>query len=252
MSYTDFYLSRKAAKRTGFGRRVWMLKLPRLATNPSTGESLLGTLVEEVDRFLGTNYPVPGHLTTPQLFLRKLIELRDQLAIPLDVDIVQRDQVSGATLSFNKNTNLDLEVLGNFPGVPIKLDLSFDRESSTALDIHLGDGAIVEYIPTDFLSRLARFVEGDDREVDPNVAVDIDDHLIVDMIVLARQYQLTFKQSKSLSLGFDVEADLINQEHGGKIMVTQDSQEQFHIDINGDQDYLIGFKTIDWDDLDWD
>ena len=60
MSYHEYYLSRKVAYAAGFGKKIWLLKLPRVANSP-TGRDLLGSVVEDKGEGIsdGPEYPVP-------------------------------------------------------------------------------------------------------------------------------------------------------------------------------------------------
>lgn len=251
MSYKDFYLSRKIASSTGFGNRIWMLKLPRLADNVSSGRNLLGSLVEERDIFLGTSYPLPYPMTTPEIFLIRLNQLRNQLNFTATDEFIFKQEVSGTTISLSRNVNLNTEGSGTFPGVPFTLGLSVDLESITNVDIVLAQGAEIHFIPTEFMSRLARYFKGDDEKAF-NLGVNVADQLFVDLIVLAKNYSLIYKQSKTFAPSFEAEISDANAKLGGKLNLTKKTDYSFEVKLMNDQNYLIGFKTIDWDDLDWD
>lgn len=253
MSYAEYYLARKISGDTGLGRKVWLLKLPREAGNVSSGENLLGSLVQEVDRFLGVDYPLPFHLTTPQLFFDKLEELAKELKLEKvvkDDRLAEEQKVAGVSVALTRGNGLEVDATGNFPGLPVKASLNVDFESTHRLTLSFGAGSVIRWIPTDYLMRLSRHFKGDDRKVDPSLAVSISDNLIVDMVVIAKNYTLDFQQKSKLDAGFDAEANLANAELGGKFKFSRTSDSSFRAQVLDGVDYVVGLKTIDWDDLD--
>jgi CRISPR/Cas system-associated endoribonuclease Cas2 len=108
------------------------------------------------------------------------------------------------------------------------------------------------YIPTEYMSRLAKYYHGDAQIAFPRIACDISDNLFVDLIVLVKSYSLKYVQESVFLGSLDAEIEIINKELKPKISITKNTNNTITIDYNGDSEYMIGMKTIDWDDLDWD
>lgn len=252
MGYTEYYLSSKVAEHAAFGRKMWFLRAPRSADHPS-GDTLLGSLVEEKTEFWSwSNYPVPYHLTTPQLFLTALEGHRKDLGIPDGADIIITEDLVEVSFTLNRSTGLDLAASASVPAVPAKLSLGVDFSKTHSIKFSLSDeGSRIRYIPTDYLARIARHLDGDAQKIDPHIAVEIDDNLIVDMILLAKSYRVTFNMERELSPFFEGEAEAANSKFKGKIKAEKENEHSFIIEVKSDSDHLIGFKTIDWDDI-WD
>jgi hypothetical protein len=64
--------------------------------------------------------------------------------------------------------------------------------------------------------------------------------------------RLIYKQSKTFAPSFEAEISDANAKLGGKLNLTKKTDYSFEVKLMNEQNYLIGFKTIDWDDLDWD
>ena len=239
MSYSDFYLARKVASRVGLGRKIWFLKVPRDANVSAAGRDLLGSVVEEKNVFLGKDYPIPFHLTEPKLLLDKLAHNKSDVGLG-DVTLTKKESTAGVQLTFNKESGLDFEATASLPGVPFKIDLNLDYGRVYKVELSFGDGSEIEYIPTDFLSRLARYYDGDDSKVDPNLAIDISDNLIVDQIVIAKDYSLSLHSDRKFETGLEVGVEAVNENLGGKIKASINSEYSLKIDVTDGKEYLVG------------
>lgn len=245
-NYNEFYLSRRIAKAAGVGKRMWLLKLPRQLS--VGGASLLGTVVEELGRGpFEVNYPAPYHYMAPQLVLKQLEAKRAQLHLPAG-DVFHTDKLANAAFTLTRGTDLKIEAGSNIPGVPVSGTLGVDYSATTSVVYTLGEDTRVEYIATGDLSKLAKLLGGDSRKLDPSSPVDIDDNLIVDQLLIARNYKVSYKQSSKITANLQAEVEEIGE---GKLTLTHKSDYSFELSFQGDTDYVIGFKTIDWDDLDW-
>jgi len=243
--YNEYYLSDTIAEGAGLGKRMWLLKAPHRAMIGDTG--FLGAVVEEICPFAPwqKNYPVPYHLTTPQLILHSLESRKDDLKI--SHDLVQKKQLAGASFSLTKSTGLSVEASSNVPGMPVSGSLSIDYSNTVKMTYSLEDGGREEYLRTGDLVRLAEAVDGDSDLIDTHDPTDIDDALIVDAVLLAKKYSVTFHQEKKIKANLEIEVENYGK---GKVTFTRLSDYSFKLTFSGDQDYMIGFKTIDWDDLD--
>ena len=249
MGYDEFYLSKKISNNATIGKKVWLLKTPRVCDLPS-GDSLLGSLVEEVEKWFEPDYPVPYHLTTPKLFLNAIEKYRNKLHIPDTANLVIDEDMANISFVLDRSNGISVETAVSLPGVPAKLGLGLDYSKVVSLKFTLGqNGSLIKYIPTDYLVRLSRQFKGKAEKIDSSVAVNIYANLIVDMIVVAKNYTIEFKMSNELAPYFSAEATAASV--SGKISVKQKDSYSFAVDIKGDESYLIGIKTVDWDDL-WD
>ena len=254
MSYTDLYFARKVSNLIGFGRKLWMFKLPRVATGPS-GTILLGSLVEEVDRpllaFERVEYPLPFSLTTPKIMLNRLEEVRSRINLSPSEPLVLSQTLASGTISATAGRDLDVEAGSNFLGIPISLSFGISNAKMAEIKISLNAGAEIQYIPTDYMTRFSSLFGGKDDVAFPNVAVDIDDHLFVDLILLAKDYSVTYKYSEEIGANIDAEIKEVNQQFGSKVQFQKTTDFSIEVKVKDDSPYVLAFKTIDWDDLDF-
>jgi hypothetical protein len=236
----------------GLGTQVWLLKIPRTAASPG-GRSLLGSLVEKInDSFLGlfgSDYPAPWPMSDVGLILNKI----QQLSSPLGLDptkIIDSDQLAGISVLLDHSSGLDLNAAGTIPGVPVNLSLAVDYTSTSSVTLSFGAGSRIEYIPTDYLSRLCKHFKGDSKAAFPSVAVSIPSNFIVDVVVIGTNYAIEFTQKTALSASFAAQATAATSNAGGKFAVTQTDNSKFKVTVTDGVDYLVGLQTIAWDQLD--
>jgi hypothetical protein len=252
MSYDEYYLSRKISDNTGLGSKVWMLKLPHWAQDPA-GRALLGSLVEERSPFLRASYPVPVQYASARIFLEKLKaigQVRPDLGLPAAEDLIDVDHVAGVTIGIDSSSGLSLSATGTIPGVPFKPSLSVDWKATTHISVSFGEGSTIEHIRTGYLNLISQYYHGDARAAFPSVTVSVPDNRIVDMVVIGKNYSVEYTQSSNLNAGFDAEATAAVAAFGGKLQVTRTSETKFKITVADGVEYLMGLKTISWDDLD--
>lgn len=243
MPASDYYWSRHLID--GFGR-MWFLIAPQEADSNGGGASLLGSVVNEVHREpFGNNFPVPEHLTTPQLILKTL--QKHQTAIGLaGQELVQEVRYSSLNISVEKKDSLKAGV-GNFPGLPISF--SIDYSKMVSVSIQFGANTRKRFIPPGFLGKLKAFFDDDDTRIDPSGIIDRE--TIVHQILLADQYSITFESE--LVFGNEVEAaiETANSLNAGKINFGLDlsTRKKLSVTVNDGREYLIAIKDIDWDDF---
>lgn len=249
MPYEDLYFARRIADIAGLGRRFWMLKLPRRAEIPSES-ILLGSLVEQIDRPLGVSYPLPFSLTTPQILLKRMSEERHRINLPTGDPFVISQTVVNAVITATAGTNLDVGVEASFPGIPISVGVGISNSNLAEVSIVLNEGAEIQYIPTDYINRFAKLYNGKDSEAFPQVAIDVADHLFVDIAILAKNYSVEYAYQENLSERAEAKIQVLNAQLGPRLECKKSSSYSISVTVKDNYPYLLGFKTIDWDDLD--
>ena len=249
------YLNKDLPSNAGLGTKVWILKLPHRASDPN-GLSLLGSLVPKQIQFFGYDYPDPWSMTNPGLFLNEILALNAH-GDPNFAGFVNPTGaptgLPGFSLTWGKQSGLDLSATGTIPGIPFSLSLGLDLSSTTSVTLSVGGaGSLVNRydLETDYLNRLSKKYQNDASAAFPAVAVSIPDNYIVDVVVTARNYSLVYALGSSLSASFSAQAAQITSGFGGKLSVTQTSSTTFKVDINDNIDYVIGLQVIQWDSLD--
>jgi hypothetical protein len=157
--------------------------------------------------------------------------------------------LAGMSVGLDSNSGLSLSANGNFPGLPFALDLGVDLSSTSSVILSFGDGSRLSYIPTDYLSDLSKNFNGDSKLAFPSVSVSVPDNLIVDQVVIAKNYSLQFVQKNSLSPSFAANANAAVVSYGGKVAVTQSDAVTFKVAVTDGVEYLVGLQTIKWDQL---
>jgi hypothetical protein len=251
MSSSSYYWSHNLI--SGFGK-MWFLIAPQKAISSGGGESLLGSVVNEVNGSLlpsgggvfGKDFPEPIHLTTPQLILNAIKQNRKAMGIPDQDEIVQEVDYSALSISVDKRNILKASA-GGFPSLPVSLGIDYSRAAK--ITINFGAGTRRRYIPTGYLSLLKKFVKGDDSKIASHI--NIDKETIVHQILLSRNYTVTFESTQAFQTGFDAAIAQANIDNAGKISFKLDktTRKQVSVNINDGNEYLIALKDIDWDDF---
>ena len=212
------------------------------------GRALLGSLVQNVDDGPFTlDYPAPYSLSDIGLVLNQIKALGGPLGIPSPVNT---DVLAGFSLSLNASSGLSLAGNGNVPGVPINLNLDVDYSETSSALLSFGPGSQLEYIPTDYLSRLSKYFGGDPKKAFPNVAVSIPNNRIVDVVVIGVNFAYEFTQKSSINASFAAQAAAATVTAGGKFAVTATGANSFKVALTDGVEYLVGLQTINWDNLD--
>jgi hypothetical protein len=251
MSSSDYYWTRHLIQ--GFGR-MWFLIVPQEADSVGGGESLLGSVVNEIGGSLfpggggifGKDYPEPHHLTTPRLILKTIEAHRQDLGIADGELIVQEVQYPGLSISVDKRRVLKAGV-GGFPSLPAALSVDYSRMIN--ISVEFGANTRKKYIPTGYLSSLKHFLNGDDRKIATNI--NIDKETIIHQILLTDEYSVTFESTSAFDTNFEAALEQVNRLSGGKISFDLDisTKRRVVVKVEGDRDYLIALKDIDWDDF---
>lgn len=249
MPASNYYWSRQLIQ--GFGK-MWFLIVPQEANVSGGGESLLGSVVNEIGGSLfpssggifGQDYPEPHHLTTPRLILKAIEAHRLDLSIGKDEPIVQEINFSGLSISANRRKTLKAGV-GGFPSLPTALSIDYSRMVN--ISIEFGANTRKRYIPTGYFSSLKNFLDGDDREI--STSVNIDKETIINQILLTDEYSVTFESESKFDTNFEAAIEQVHLLSSGKITYVFENTKRVTVKVQDGQDYLIAMKNIDWDDF---
>jgi len=252
MPSSDYYWARHLIR--GFGK-MWFLTVPQEADDPHGGESLLGSVVNELrgrilgsSGLIGKDFPEPSHLTIPQLLLKKIDQHRRDLGIPNQEPIVQTINFPNLSINVEKKNTLKIDT-GKFPGIPISPSIDYSR--MTNVTVEFGKNTRRKYIPTDYLGRLKKFFDGDDTKIDPGSSISIDKETIVHQILLTDEYSVTFESVEEFDSRFEASIIQSNRINDGKIKFELDqfTKKRVVVKIDDGKTYLIALKDIDWDDF---
>lgn len=253
MSSSNYYWARQLIQ--GFGK-MWFLIVPQEANSPGGGESLLGSVVNEIGGSLfpstggivGKDYPEPQHLTTPQLILKTIKAHRQDLRIADSELLVQEINYSGLSISVDKRHTLKASV-GGFPSLPVPLSVDYSRMVS--ISVEFGANTRQKYVPIGYLSNLKTFYGGDATKIPGSEGVNIAKETIIQQMLLTNEYSVTFESSASFDASFEVALNQMSALSSGRITASFGNQnrKRVSVKIEGDRDYLIALKNIDWDDF---
>ncbi len=251
MSSSSYYWSHNLIQ--GFGK-MWFLIVPQKAQSSGGGESLLGSVVNEVNGSLfpasggifGKDFPEPIHLTTPQLILDAIEKNRKAIGIPDQDKIVQEIDYSSLSITVDKNNVLKAGV-GGFPSLPVSFGIDYSRAAK--ITVNFGANTRRKYIPTGYLSLLKQFVDGDDRKIASHI--NIDKETIVHQILLTDEYTVTFESTVAFNSTFEASITQANIVNAGKITFALDkaTKKRVSVHVKDGNEYLIALKDVDWDDF---
>jgi hypothetical protein len=252
MSSSDYYWAQHLIK--GFGK-MWFLKIPQEADQSGGGESLLGSVVNELrgrllspDGLIGKDFPEPNHLSTPLLLLKSIEAHRKDLGMADGELLVQAIDYSRQSTEVSKKNTLKIGI-GDFPGIPASFSVDYSR--AARIIVTFGSNTRLKYIPTDYLGRLKKFFKGDDRKVDPASSISIDKETIIHQILLTDEYSIAFESVEEFDDRVDALVQQANLTNTGKIKFELDQTTRKRIVANVDdgKEYLVALKSIDWDDF---
>jgi hypothetical protein len=252
MPSSDYYWAQHLIK--GFGR-MWFLKVPQEADSSGGGESLLGSVVNELrggifssTGLIGKDFPEPNHLSTPQLLLKSIEKHRKDLGIAEGELLVHAIDYSKQSTEVEKKNTLQIGT-GRFPGIPASFSIDYSRMAR--ITVTFGSNTRLKYIPPDHLGRLKKFFKGDDTKVDPKASISIDKETIIHQILLTDEYSITFESVEEFDSRVEASIDQANLTNAGKIKfeLDQTTRKRIVVKIDDGKDYLVALKDIDWDDF---
>jgi hypothetical protein len=246
MGVASYYLAKQLID--GFGK-MYFRKVFVEATSAS-GEPLLGSVVKETYDWSNVAFfPEPFQLTTPRLILTAIDARREALFIPPG-PIVLVDSLAAYTGSITIDSKVSFQAgIDSLPNIPVTAGVTVDYGKMKSFTFDLGPNAQLKYVPTDYMSRLYRFVGGDSKLIDPHVAVRIDKNLIVDAVLIAKNFEYVFESSENLGADLKAKIDQANAQVGVEVSLTMVDETKIAAQIKDGKDYLIAFKTIEWHDL---
>lgn len=251
MPVQDYYLSRKAIPRFG---KLYFLKVLQEAESEGGGRSLLGSVVQELREGLfglGQHYPVPLHMSKPGI-VREAIE-KNKRHLDLDasdpVVLVQKLAPVQQSVVIKRKDSFGAGA-GPFPSLPAHFGLDIDYSLMRHVTLAFGKNTQFEYIPLGYFGRLYQYLDGDDRNVDRSGVIE--DNNIVDSILLAREFHVTFESEKDFGADFEAKLKAFNNIPGvgAKVAYAKQAKRKIVAKVRGKQYYLVALGVSDWDDFD--
>jgi hypothetical protein len=229
----------------GYGD-LYFLKFLQDAASSGGGENLLGSVVQRVKTGIfgwGHGFPVPMLMTTAQSFLK---------AIPGDSNVKEivfaaSKQVAAIDSSGSAGLNV-----GPFPSVPVTLGVDLDWNKAVQVNLTVGGGSLLHYIPRGYSAQLYRSVAGDDKHVD--VTGIVGSNFVVETVLLSKTFSVEFVSSESFDADFQAKLDAINAipNVGGKLKLNDATKKSVTAEIDGTHSYLVALGVARWSDFDLD
>lgn len=251
MPVQDYYFSRKAVPRFG---KLYFLKVLQEADSKGGGRSLLGSVVQESREGLfglGQHYPIPLHMSKPGIVRDAIEKNKKQLGLDVSDRIVLSQKLAAIqqSLVIRRKESFGVGV-GPFPSLPANFGLDIDYSLMHQVTLAFGKNTQFEYIPLGYFARLYQYVDGDDRKVDRSGAIE--DNNIVDSILLAKEFHVTFESEKDFDGDFEAKLKAFNNIPGvgGKVAYAKQTKRKIRAKVSGNQYYLVALGVSDWDDFD--
>jgi len=248
MAITDYYFSRKRVPSYG---NMFFLKVLQEADDPGGGESLLGTLAEEEHGgwffFRHSWYPVPRHMSQPSIIRIQLENRRQELGIEGDVALEMGLAAGSERITVKKGASFEGSA-ASFPSVPAEFGVHVDYSRMAKAVLTLGSGSKVKYIPYDYIARLHKAVDGDDKKIlDTGL---IGDNNIIDSILLARKFTMSFESESDFDAEFWAKAEAISGGPQARVEYSKVSEREVLATVDSAQEYLVALSERNWDDFD--
>lgn len=252
MPSSDYYWAQHLIQ--GFGK-MWFLKIPQEADSSGGGESLLGSVVNELrggllsfTGLIGKDFPEPTPLSTPQLLLKSIDAHRKDLSIADEELLVQAISYSNQSTEVEKKNTLKIGT-GDFSGIPASFSIDYSRMAK--ITVTFGGNTRLKSISTDHLGRLKKFFKGDDTKVDPASSISIDKETIIHRILVTDSYSLTFESVEEFDSRVEASVQQANFTNAGKVKfeLNQATKKRIVVKVDDGKDYLVALKDIDWDDF---
>jgi hypothetical protein len=201
----NYYFAQRLIQ--GWGN-MYFLKILQEASASGGGESLLGSVVQSLDDYwlidiwpFASDYPAPLQMSTPQSVLTFMKTHATAIFTPPPTQIVVDIPVaaSAQTNTFDRKDVYSIGA-GPFPSLPLTLAIDVDYSKLDEITVSYGAGAVLKYIPMGFYGALYKFVAGDFSKVDTNV--NIKDNFVVDSVLLANNFSVTFKSREAFGADF--------------------------------------------------
>lgn len=251
MPVQDYYFSRKAVPRFG---KLYFLKILQDADSEGGGRGLLGSVVQELREGLfglGQHYPAPLHMSRPGI-VRAAIQ-RDKKHLGLGAEdrivLVQKLAPIQQSVVIKRKDSFGAGV-GPFPSLPANFGLDIDYSLMRQVTLAFGTNTQFEYIPLGYFARLYQYVGGDHRKVDRSGAIA--ENNIVDSILLAKEFHVTFESEKGFDADFDAKLKAFTSIPGvgATVAYAKQAKRKILAKVSGNEYYLVALGVSDWDDFD--
>ena len=244
MGVDTYYLSKTTEGKFG---SVFLLKqLQDAEASTGGGKRLLGSVVQWIDEFIGTDYPIPQVMTNPQALILELQNRKAELGISGDVTLQIKVNAGTETIKLEKKKVFNVGV-GPFPSIPLNIGLDIDYSRLKTISIAFGAGTFSEFIPTGFMAALFKALKGK-----PTAAMG--GSLLkayISQIVLAKKYSVSFESTEKFDAGFEAKLKTFNQlpDIGGKVKVEKQSDRIVKAEVDSPDYYVIGVTASLWQNL---
>ena len=251
MPVQDYYFSRKAVPRFG---KLYFLKVLQEADSGGGGRTLLGSVVQELREGLfgwGQHYPIPMHMSRPGIVEDAIAKNRKHLGLAASDRIVLSQKLAPVQQSLViKRKDSFGSGVGPFPSLPANFGLDIDYSLMRQVTLAFGKNTQFEYIPLGYFARLYQYVDGDDRKIDRSGAIE--DNNIVDSILLAQEFHVTFESEKEFDADFEAKLKAFSSIPGigAKVAYTKQAKHKILAKVSGNEYYLVALGVSDWDDFD--
>ncbi len=239
--YQEYYIG--LDERAGYGD-LYFLKFLQEAAASGGGENLLGSVVQRIKTGIfgwGYGFPVPMLMTGAQSFLKALSGANNVKSIP----VAPSTQVCSVNPSGSAGVNI-----GPFPSVPLTLGVDIDWSKAVQINLTVGEGAIIKYIPRGYSAKLYESVKGDDKRLDMSGIIGA--NFIVETVLLAKRFSVEFVSSQKFDSDFQAKVSAINSlpAVGGTLKLDDASKASVTAEINGTTVYLVALGVARWSDFD--
>ena len=241
MSRKDYFYGRKHFRGLG---RSYFLKVIQLAEEGSSNRRLLGSVVDEIDYgfFGGNEAPKPEHYYDEELIITKMVEsgLTDRSEAVIEQELAALEY----SLSVKRIAGGD--ITANFPGLPAEAGLDVDYDNLREVVIKFGEGTKRYYIRRGLFEELYDEFDGDDTRIHPRMD---DDKMMVNSIIVARNFAQTVSFKREAGAEFDARAEELSG-LGASLRIKKTSERSYKVKFSGTRDYLIALSGIQWSKLD--
>jgi hypothetical protein len=246
MGISDFYFTERQTP--GIDEMLF-LTVPQLASSAGGGYRLLGSIVERRSDGPFRQFPVPELLGAPGQVLDALVARRKPLGLE-GVELTPMRELAATNRSFSveKRHLADLK-LDSLPMVPAELSVGIDYGRMKSMALHFGEGTYVRYIPKGYLTALYAHAKGDADQVDPLGLLD--KHFVVQGVLMARRFSLTFSSSDDFDGGFKAAIAAKNAAADGaraglELKYQVDNERELSAKVVSDEEYLVAVRAVRW------
>jgi hypothetical protein len=239
MKRGDYYFANSVLGGVG---RMFFLKIPQNASMGSDPARLIGSLVEEGDDGLlgGKEWPVPEN----SFILGAVLSIMmNDFGVSSD-DATNTLKLAGVSQRLKIDKQIGGSLTAPFPGVPASLGVSVDYKKLVDIVIELGAGAEKHLIPRDLLKSTYQGMAKNSGKYHP--ALFDNDRMVIDQVLLVRKLALTVTSEKEFSVGFEAQADAINNLKAG-VTYKKVTEKSFNVSIDSPDPFLLAVGGVEAD-----